>query len=49
VMVVSADASADRIDAALTSGASDFLSKPLNLRALLHAVDHQLEIRHTVF
>jgi CheY-like chemotaxis protein len=49
VIVVSADASNDRVDAALTNGASDFLSKPLNLRALLHAVDHQLEIRHTVF
>jgi CheY-like chemotaxis protein len=49
VIVVSADTSEDRVDAALTSGASDFLPKPLNLHALLHAVDHQLEIRHTVF
>jgi CheY-like chemotaxis protein len=49
VIVVSADASDDRVDAALTGGASEFLPKPLNLRALLRAVDHQLEIRHTVF
>ncbi|MCW5657463.1 MAG: response regulator [Burkholderiaceae bacterium] len=49
VIVVSADASDDRVDAALTGGASEFLAKPLNLRALLRAVDQQLEIRHTVF
>jgi CheY-like chemotaxis protein len=49
VIVVSAETSEHRIDAALTGGASEFLSKPLDLRALLHAVDHQLEIRHTVF
>ena len=49
VIVVSADASASRIDAALAGGASDFLPKPINLHALLHAVDLQLETRHTVF
>jgi CheY-like chemotaxis protein len=49
VIVVSADTSERRIDAALAGGASEFLPKPLNLRALLHAVDQQLEIRHTVF
>ena len=49
VIVVSADTSEDRVDAALTGGASDFLPKPLNLHALLHAVDVQLETRHTVF
>jgi len=49
VIVVSADTSEQRVDAALAGGASEFLSKPLDLRALLHAVDHQLEIRHTVF
>ncbi|HEX6720564.1 MAG TPA: ATP-binding protein, partial [Burkholderiaceae bacterium] len=49
VVVVSADTSAQRIDAALTGGASDFLPKPLDLQALLRAVDVQLETRHTVF
>jgi len=49
VIVVSADTSPDRIDAALNGGASDFLAKPLDLHALLHAVDTQLETRHTVF
>jgi CheY-like chemotaxis protein/anti-sigma regulatory factor (Ser/Thr protein kinase) len=49
VIVVSADTSEHRVDAALAGGASEFLAKPLDLRALLHAVDHQLEIRHTVF
>jgi PAS domain S-box-containing protein len=49
VIVVSADASQSRIDAALTGGASEFLAKPLDLHALLHAVDLQLETRHTVF
>jgi PAS domain S-box-containing protein len=49
VIVVSADTSPQRIDAVLASGASDFLPKPLNLHALLHAVDLQLETRHTVF
>ena len=49
VIVVSADTSEDRVDAALTGGASDFLAKPLDLHALLHSVDVQLETRHTVF
>jgi CheY-like chemotaxis protein len=49
VVVLSADTSTQRIDAALTGGASDFLPKPLDLQALLRAVDAQLEIRHTVF
>jgi CheY-like chemotaxis protein len=49
VIVVSADTSEARIDAALNSGASDFLAKPLELHALLHSVDVQLETRHTVF
>jgi CheY-like chemotaxis protein len=49
VIVVSADTTEARIDAALSSGASDFLAKPLDLHALLHAVDTQLETRHTVF
>ena len=49
VIVVSADASEDRVDRALSGGASDFLAKPLDLHALLHAVDVQLETRHTVF
>jgi CheY-like chemotaxis protein/anti-sigma regulatory factor (Ser/Thr protein kinase) len=49
VVVVSADTSAERIDAALSGGASDFLPKPLDLQALLRAVDVQLETRHTVF
>jgi PAS domain S-box-containing protein len=49
VIVVSADTAADRVDAALSGGASDFLTKPLDLHALLHAVDVQLETRHTVF
>jgi PAS domain S-box-containing protein len=49
VIVVSADTSEARLDAALNSGASDFLAKPLDLHALLHSVDVQLETRHTVF
>jgi DNA-binding response OmpR family regulator len=49
VIVVSADTSEDRVDAVLTGGASDFLAKPLELHSLLHAVDVQLETRHTVF
>ena len=49
VIVVSADTSAHRVDAALSGGASDFLPKPLDLQALLRAVDIQLETRHTVF
>jgi CheY-like chemotaxis protein len=49
VIVVSADASPQRMETALASGASDFLPKPLSLHALLHAVDLQLETRHTVF
>ncbi|HET9207038.1 MAG TPA: ATP-binding protein [Burkholderiaceae bacterium] len=49
VIVVSADTSAQHVDAALSGGAADFLPKPLDLQALLHAVDTQLEIRHTVF
>jgi PAS domain S-box-containing protein len=49
VIVVSADASAHRVDAALSGGAAEFLPKPLDLQALLRAVDIQLETRHTVF
>jgi len=33
----------------VAGGASDFLPKPLDLQALLRAVDVQLETRHTVF
>ena len=49
VIVVSADTSTQRIEAAVAGGASDFLPKPLDLQALLRAVDVQLETRHTVF
>ncbi len=49
VIVVSAETSTQRIDAALTGGAADFLPKPLDLQALLRAIDVQLETRHTVF
>jgi len=49
VIVVSADTSDDRVETALAGGAADFLPKPLNLHALLHAVDLRLETRHTVF
>jgi PAS domain S-box-containing protein len=49
VIVVSADTSETCVDAALSNGASDFLAKPLELHALLHSVDAQLETRHTVF
>jgi CheY-like chemotaxis protein len=49
VIVVSADTSEDRVEAALGGGAADFLAKPLDLHMLLQAVDTQLETRHTVF
>jgi PAS domain S-box-containing protein len=49
VIVVSADTSEERVDAALTGGASDFLAKPLDLHALLQSIDAKLETRHTVF
>jgi CheY-like chemotaxis protein len=42
VVVVSAHAQAELMNAALEAGANDYVAKPLEVRALLHAVDRQL-------
>jgi PAS domain S-box-containing protein len=42
VIVVSAHAQAELMSAALEAGANDYVAKPLEVRALLHAVDRQL-------
>ena len=42
VIVVSAHAQAELMNAALEAGANDYVAKPLEVKALLHAVDHQL-------
>jgi PAS domain S-box-containing protein len=42
VIVVSAHAQAELMNAALEAGANDYVAKPLEVKALLHAVDRQL-------
>jgi PAS domain S-box-containing protein len=42
VIVVSAHAQAELMNAALEAGANDYVAKPLEVAALLHAVDRQL-------
>jgi CheY-like chemotaxis protein len=49
VVVVSADATAAQIDAALQAGASLYLTKPVSVAELLAAVDEVLERTETRF
>ncbi|MBX3607546.1 MAG: CHASE domain-containing protein [Piscinibacter sp.] len=49
VVVVSADATAAQIDAALRAGASQYLTKPVSVAELLAAVDEVLERTETRF
>lgn len=49
VVVVSADATAQQIEAALTAGATRYLTKPVSVSELLSAVDEELEQGTTRF
>lgn len=49
VVVVSADATAQQIEAALTAGATRYLTKPVSVAELLAAVDEELERTPTRF
>jgi len=49
VVVVSADAVATRIKAALEAGAEQYLTKPVNVAELLRLLDELLEQRDTLF
>ena len=49
VVVVSADATAQQIEAALTGGATRYLTKPVSVSELLAAVDEELERSSTRF
>jgi CheY-like chemotaxis protein len=49
VVVVSADAMASQIDAALAAGAAGYLTKPVSVTELLRVVDQRLDEVDTAF
>ncbi len=49
VVVVSADATSQRVEAALTAGAAHYITKPLNLQAFLAIIDELLDDMDTHF